>query len=75
MHNGVTVCGVADIEPPVRRARTDSDTERRDELLAVRMRKTSMTQIDTYARKRKVTRADAVRALLRAGLRAEGEIK
>jgi hypothetical protein len=63
---------VNEIEPPARRLRPDSGTETRTALLVVRVRPTSLVVIDVYAQRNGWTRADAVRALLRVGLKAEG---
>lgn len=64
--------GVPDeIEPLVRRSRPKSG---RTGVLVVRVMPESIEAIDKLAERRGWTRADAVRALLRAGLKAEGEI-
>ena len=58
-------------EPLVRRSRTKG----REAVLAVRLQSESLAAVDAYAERKGWTRADAARVLLRAGLKAEGEIK
>jgi hypothetical protein len=52
-----------------------SPVKGRDVTLSVRIMSDSLAAIDRYAARRKLTRADATRSLLRSGLKAEGEIR
>jgi hypothetical protein len=58
-----------EIEPLVRRAPKGAG---RSSVIAIRVHDKTLTSIDAYAERNGWTRADAARALLRAGFKAEG---